>query len=102
MVYQVGGLCVPTSFLLPAVPRDCRAPSALRAAPYLRAIYRSTRRLDILMEKIRIHFENTNRKSAGLSPILMNEMRGEVLFRAAFALDTPRAVVTGQMPHAMY
>lgn len=60
------------------------------------------RRLDILMKKFRIQFENTNRKSAGLSTTLMDAMRGEVLFLAAFALDTPRAVVAGQIPRANY
>jgi hypothetical protein len=58
------------------------------------------------MKKSRIHFENTNRKSVGLSPVasttLMDEMRGEVLFSAVFAPVEPHAVVTGQMPHATY
>jgi hypothetical protein len=56
------------------------------------------------MGKIRIHFENTNRKSAELSSVetvtKMDKMRGEVVSRATFAPVEPHAVVTGQMPRA--
>ena len=64
------------------------------------------RLLDILMKKSRIHFGNTNCKSVGLSSVgtatKMDEIRGEVIFRAVFAPVEPHAVVTGQMPHATY
>ena len=62
--------------------------------------------IDFLLENLRITPERTNRKSVGLSSVesktLMDEMRGEVPFRAVFAPVMPHAAVTRQMPHATY